>query len=122
MREAFQGGTDTMLRERAHTRQQVSIGAKVLAPDLTSCADCVIKDVSPGGALISVRGEAQVPDRIYLWQAQTETSLECEVRWRKLNLIGLQFVAPEDLQVRALLRACSPPAQPLVMPRLRKSA
>lgn len=109
-----------MLRERAHTRQQVSIAAKVLAPDLSKCVDCMINDVSAGGALISLRGDARVPDRIYLWQAQTGTNLECEVRWRKLNLIGLKFTAPYKPEVHVLLRACSPPA--VAQPQLRRSA
>jgi hypothetical protein len=111
-----------MLRERAHTRQQVSIEAKVLAPDLSKCVDCTISDVSPGGALIALRSDARVPDRIYLWQAETEASLECEVRWRKLNLVGLKFVAPESPEARVLIKACLPQAHAIVPPRLRRSA
>jgi hypothetical protein len=108
--------------ERAHVRQQVSVEAKVFAPDLSSCVDCMINDVSPGGALVSLRSDARVPDRIYLWQAQTGTNLECEVRWRKLNLIGLKFMAPESPQVRALIKACLPPAQIIAFVPVRRSA
>jgi len=111
-----------MLRERAYLRQRVSIDGKILSPDLVTCVDCVVKDVSPGGALVSIRGEATVPDRIYLWQSRTGTSLECEVRWRKLNLVGLKFVEAESLAVRALVKACSPPEHPVAPIRVRKFA
>jgi hypothetical protein len=98
-----------MLQDRAHERLRVSIEGKILAPDLSSVVDCMIQDVSAGGALISVRAGTEVPDRFYLWQAQTGTKLECEVRWRRPGLVGLSFVAPETLKVRALIRACRPP-------------
>lgn len=109
-----------MLRDRAHARKQVSIEAKVLSPDLSECVDCIVNDVSEGGALISLRSDARVPDRIYLWQARTQTSLECEVRWRRLNLVGLKFIAPESVEARALMKVCSPPV--VVLPLMHKSA
>jgi hypothetical protein len=95
-----------MHRERAFTRHLVSIGAKILSPDLATCVECVVKDISEGGALVALRGEASVPDRIYLWQARTGASFECEVRWRKLNLVGLKFIDADALELRALLSTC----------------
>ena len=80
---------------RAFVRQQVHIDAKIAAPDMSSCVDCVVVDISENGALVSAsRNAAAIPDRVYLWQSKTGIVFECEVRWRKLNLVGLRFVDP----------------------------
>ncbi len=92
-------------RQRAFVRQQVDAAAKLFAPDMTTCIHCTVKDVSQGGALVAIRGEASVPDRVYLWQDEIETMIECEVRWRKLNLVGLRFI-DDPRKVRAFVNSC----------------
>ena len=111
-----------MLLARAHVRQRVSLPAKVLAPDLSVCADGVVKDVSAGGALIYLPDGSPIPERVYLWREDGEPSIECQVRWRKINLVGLCFVAPESAGVRAFVKACKPAKRLAMSPRLRKSA
>lgn len=82
-----------MRDNRALARHQVQIDGKIVSPDISCCVECVVKDISEGGALVSTRGNAPaVPDRVYLWQSQTGTIFECEVRWRKRNLLGLKFI------------------------------
>ena len=82
-----------MQDQRKHTRQKVHVDGKITSPDMTFCVDCVMKDVSEGGALVSTLDNAEgMPDRIYLWQSKTGTVFECEVRWRKFNLVGLKFI------------------------------
>lgn len=85
-------GATGRYRERANPRQSVHIKARIVCPDLSRCVDCTVLDVSEGGALASVRTQVTVPDRIYLWQPVSQTMIECEVRWRKLNLLGLKFL------------------------------
>lgn len=111
-----------MHRERAFTRHQVRIEAKILSPDLVSCIECVVMDVSRGGALVSVRSAATVPDRVYLWQAKTETILECEVRWRKFGLIGLKFIEQDTDELNTLIEACVPAAQSMAPQSVRRVA
>ena len=50
-----------------------------------------------------------VPERVYLWQAQTRTLFECQVQWRKNDrLLGLRFTDEcSRLSVRDLLEAAS---------------
>ena len=111
-----------MLHARAHARQPVNVTAKVLAPDLSICADCIVKDVSAGGVLIHLSDGSPVPDRVYIWREESQAILECRVQWRKINLVGLSFVAPESAAVRAFVKTCTPKKR-LAMPhRLRKSA
>ena len=93
-------------RQRAFVRQHVDAAAKLFAPDMATCIQCVVKDISQGGALVAIRGEVSVPDRVYLWQDETETMVECEVRWRKLNLVGLKFIDDDLLKLRAFVNSC----------------
>jgi hypothetical protein len=93
-------------RQRAFVRQETDIAAKLFAPDMTTCIHCMVKDISQGGALVAIRGEASVPDRIYLWQDETGTMVECEALWRKLNLVGLKFTDDDPRKVRAFVNSC----------------
>jgi PilZ domain len=111
-----------MISARTYVRQQVSIAAKILAPDLSSCVDCEIKDVSAGGTLVHLPDGSPIPDRVYIWREESEAILECRVQWRKINLVGLSFVAPESAAVRTLIKTCAPAKRPATAPRLRKSA
>lgn len=79
--------------KRAFPRQTVSISGKLISPDMSCTLDVVIQDLSEDGAMVSaVAGPARVPERVYLWQAQTGTLFECNVRWRKNDSqFGLRF-------------------------------
>jgi hypothetical protein len=83
---------------------------------MSRCVDCVIRDISEGGALVTVRGEAAVPARVYLWQATAEAMVECEVRWNKLNLIGLKFL---EEGAQAKLRVVTETQTPAPAPSAR---
>lgn len=115
--------TSNQYRERAHQRHVVAVEAKLLSPDMSRCIDCVIRDISEGGALVTVRGEAVVPARVYLWQATAEAMVECEVRWNKLNLIGLKFL---EEGAQAKLQVAIDPQMPVsastALPRPVKAA
>jgi hypothetical protein len=95
---------------RVYTRHQVKIDGKIMSPDLSCFSDCVIKDISEGGAMVTTPTAVALPDRVYLYQERTKTVFECEVRWRKLNLIGLRFI---DATARAKSRAIISDAKPV---------
>lgn len=106
-----------MQDKRTSIRYGVRIEGKLMSPDMTFCVDVVIRNLSEGGAMISALAPADtVPERVYLWQAQTRTLFECEVQWRKNDrLLGLRFTDEcSRLSVRDLLESASPahlPAQ-----------
>jgi hypothetical protein len=107
-----------MFQERASPRREVAIEGKLMSPDLATEIECVIKDVSEGGALVATGDGVNVPDRVYLWQAETRATIECQVRWRKPGLAGLKFSDPKAPAVRALTRICSPASQQILpLPR-----
>jgi hypothetical protein len=103
-----------MLQQPSSPRQQVAIDAKILSPDLAGCIDCVVKDVSDGGALVGLPEDQDLPDRVYLWQAEAGQTIACEVRWRKPQLAGLRFIDRDAPAVRALNRMALPAAQRVV--------
>ena len=93
-------------RQRAFVRQHTDAVANLFAPDMTTCIHCTVKDISQGEALVAIRGEASVSDRIYLWLDEIESMVACEVRWRKLNLVGLKFIDDDLRKVRAIVNGC----------------
>lgn len=82
-----------------------------MSPDLVSRIECTIKDVSDGGALVATGDGVHVPDRVYLWQAETGATIECQVRWRRPGVAGLKFSDLNAPAVRALSRICTPMSQ-----------
>jgi hypothetical protein len=99
------------MNTRAHPRYGVRIEGKLMSPDMMFCVDVVIRDLSEGGALVNVVPPVgTVPERVYLWQAQTRTLFECKVRWRKNTYqLGLHFTEEcSRLSVRDLLAAAAP--------------
>lgn len=107
-----------MFQERTFSRYEVAIQGKIMSPDLAHSFGCVIKNVSEGGALVAIENGAEVPDRIYLWQEQTGTIIECQVRWRKPGLAGLKFADANAPAVRALTRICTSAARPALPVRV----
>jgi PilZ domain-containing protein len=109
-----------MKDQRALPRYPVQIAGKLMAPDMSFCVDVVIKDLSEGGALLTaLQPASQVPDRAYLWQAQTRTLFECTVRWRKNNqLLGVQFTDTSSRgRMRQLIDAVVPHRRRAFQPR-----
>ena len=109
-----------MFQQCASERHAVVIAGKIMWPDLTEFLGCVIQDVSDGGARVAVQEAVDLPDRIYLWQEQTGTIIECDVRWRKPGMAGLKFADANAPAVRTLTRICTPASQrvlPLHPPR-----
>jgi nitric oxide synthase oxygenase domain/subunit len=100
-----------MQDNRSSIRYGVRIEGKLMSPDMAFCVDVVIRNLSEGGAMVSALAPADaVPERVYLWQAQTRTLFECQVQWRKSDrLLGLLFTDEcSRLSVRDLLEAASP--------------
>jgi PilZ domain len=81
-----------MQERRAFNRYQVRIGGKLIAPDMSTCAEVAIHDLSEDGAFVTSMVPAQLPERVYLWEAHTGTIFECTIKWRKRDkLFGLHF-------------------------------
>ena len=102
-----------MQEQRAFPRYKVRIGGKLIAPDMSTCVEVTIHDLSEDGAFVTATVPAQLPDRVYLWEANAGTIFECAIKWRKREkLFGLHF--PDSAgraRRRALIAAATGPSR-----------
>ena len=78
--------------------------------------DCIIDNVSDGGAHIRITSSHGVPQDFYLVEANRGIIHKAEVAWRTTTGIGLRLLGPlEDAAAReALLRQVPPQLKPHV--------
>src|SRR5262245_55403618 len=87
---------------RAFPRTQVRKNGKILFMDQPCFVECIIRNISEDGALISMLVSVPLPQEILLWEQRTGALYECEVRWRKDHMVGVHFI---DICGRAARRA-----------------
>jgi hypothetical protein len=87
-------------------RRRVLKEGKLIFGQGQSVADCVIDNVSAGGAHIRIASWHRVPQDFYLVEANRGIIHKAEVAWRTTTGIGLKILSPlEDAAARdALLR------------------
>jgi uncharacterized protein (DUF2336 family) len=79
-------------RRRRSQRRPVELPATILLDD-KHLLDLIIDDLSLHGARLRVSATDNVPDRFVLaLSAGSRISRQCEVRWRRREMIGVQFV------------------------------
>ena len=82
----------TSENRRSFPRYEVWIPGKLLWGNGAYARDCIIRDLSEGGACVDTTVFVNVPDRVDLFEGKTGTIFECAVRWQRDDLVGLQFV------------------------------
>jgi hypothetical protein len=76
---------------RVSTRKRTLLGAKIVFNDGHSVFDCIVRNLSDTGAMIQIENPLAAPSTFNL-QFSDDRLLACEVRWRKINSIGVEFV------------------------------
>lgn len=72
--------------------------------------ECIIRNISEDGALLSLVVSVQLPQRILLWEERTGCLYECHIRWRKEHMVGVHFTDVCGRAMRhALLERCFAP-------------
>lgn len=82
--------TESSPETRTSTRKRTLLGAKILFNDGRSVFDCVVRNLSDTGAMIQIENPLAVPNSFTL-QLSDNRLLACEVRWRRISSIGVQF-------------------------------
>lgn len=115
---ANEGGGDVaepipMHDRRQHARTHVLQRGKLAFGHADFAIDCLIHDISTGGARIRVQPGPTVPESIILVHLRDRVAYEAIVVWRKDNgSLGLKFQAQHDLEqaispgMRTLRRYC----------------
>ena len=75
---------------RSTHRKRTFIGGKVLFNGGGSVLDCVVKDLSDGGARLAVEGALAVPQEFNLRLSDGRV-FDCTVRWRQFGSLGVRF-------------------------------
>jgi hypothetical protein len=78
------------VQERKFPRSRAFLGAKILFNDHRSAFDGIVKEMSEGGAMIRTESAMSVPENFTL-QLSDGRQFECDVRWRRINAIGVEF-------------------------------
>ena len=83
--------TVTVTEHRAAPRHRVYKGGRInfeRAPGI----DCVIRNISDGGACLEVETAFPIPDQFRLMIKPEQTIRGCRIAWRRGHKIGVRFV------------------------------
>jgi hypothetical protein len=90
-----------MIERRGFLRHQLHRNGKIILADEPCYIDCAIRNISDDGALVTMQISLPLPTSVFLWDAETGMIYNCDVQWRKQNMVGLRFT---DLCGRAMRR------------------
>ena len=79
-----------MEERRRCMRTRTLKSARIIIDPKTSALDCIVRNLSPGGALLLVSSLA-VPDRFDLIFSASLARHACRVAWRGSDRVGVAF-------------------------------
>lgn len=80
---------------RATDRRTVYRFARLVLPD-RSIVNCIMKDISPGGAKVVIEGAIIMPPKVLLKIDQTGETKRARVAWQQDTEVGLQFLLDSE--------------------------
>jgi hypothetical protein len=81
--------------QRSETRQRCFLGAQLAFNHRRSTFNCVIRDISRGGARLEFAAVDTMPDEFDLHIPHSGRDYRAKVMWRRATLCGVSFVARE---------------------------
>ena len=82
----------TMEERRRFPRTRTLKSGQIVIDPRASVLECIVRNLSPGGALLLVTSLA-VPDRFELVFPATRARHDCKVAWRGQDRVGVEFAA-----------------------------
>ncbi|GIL03348.1 MAG: hypothetical protein BroJett030_32470 [Alphaproteobacteria bacterium] len=82
-------------RRLAHRHRVLKRGMLILN-DGFSTINCIIRDISIGGARVAVDGEFTAPKFMELLMVEKNEKIATETRWQNGNLLGLKFMTSQQ--------------------------
>ncbi len=104
----YASATPKPIERRGGQRNRALLAGKVANEDASRTLDCVIRNLSPDGAMIETSTPHLVPAEMHLVQIKEGIAWDAEVIWRRGNRIGVKLKTRHDLrestekQLRAL--------------------
>ena len=84
-----------MQQRREYPRLRVLKGAKIVV-GTSSLLDCIVRDLTSGGARIRVPSAANLPDEFAITFDGGRTCRPCRVTWRSFGETGVEFSDPNS--------------------------
>ena len=72
-------------------RMPAYLGGKIIFSQNYCVFDCLIKNISPKGARITIESVRNVPDSFKLYIARYEKVFQCKTQWRGTGQLGVSF-------------------------------
>ena len=80
------------MQDRRHgVRDKVFLGGVAEINDSGSTMDCVVRNISEGGACVELESSAKLPDELRVTIARKGRSYLAQMMWRQANRVGLAF-------------------------------
>ena len=79
---------------RRHPRLRSLIGGRIIFNDKRSTLDCVLRNISPGGALIACSAAVSLPETFELMLPSKNRSLRVRLVWRHEDQLGIATLSP----------------------------
>lgn len=87
-----------MSEQRQSARQRSLLGARVCYNQRRVTLDCVVRNISDGGALLVVSDAVALPASFELEIAQRRRSYNAHVRWRSGTRVGVSFEMQAEVE------------------------
>ncbi len=84
------------MNQRAAPRSRSLLKGRMIFPNKQSTMDCIVRDISDGGARLHLGHHDLVPDHFDLYVPLKEATFAVAVRWRSHDEVGVMFVTPEQ--------------------------
>ena len=88
---------------RAHPRHRVLKRVKAVFNANGSVVDCVMRDISEGGARLACGQATHLPDTFILVFPAEREMRDVRVAWRSLHHLGVEFLSPPRKALHLLL-------------------
>ncbi|WP_170263291.1 PilZ domain-containing protein [Blastochloris sulfoviridis] len=79
---------------RRHPRLRSLIGGRIIFNDGRSTLDCVLRNISPGGALIACSAAVSLPEIFDLLLPSKNRRLRVRLVWRHEDQLGIATLSP----------------------------
>ncbi len=86
------------VEKRRNPRQRALLAGKLATDEASLTIDCVIRNLSEGGALVETASPHLLPTELHLLQARDGVAWDARVIWRRGNKVGLALGDRHDLK------------------------
>ena len=106
--------------QRCADRRRMLKSGRITFNDRHCSLPCAVRDLTATGARLAVDGSISAPDHFELNIELDGTWVECEVAWRRANLLGVRFVSAissEGAKRKQVVKAIGPTERPTLRKR-----